>query len=97
MEGGWCSKEARGNYGVGLWKAIRLFWELISTKTSFSVGNRRRVKFWRDKWCGDEPLCVSFPSLLALASSKEAWVVNLWLHSSEGGGWNTIFSRPLND
>ena len=22
-QGGWCSKEGRGGYGVGLWKAIR--------------------------------------------------------------------------
>ena len=29
LEGGWCSKEVRGSYGVGLWKAIRLLWELV--------------------------------------------------------------------
>ncbi|RVX23889.1 hypothetical protein CK203_000399 [Vitis vinifera] len=42
-------------------------------------------------------MCVSFPSLFALASSKEAWVEDLWVHSSKGGGWNPSFSRPLND
>ncbi|RVW93922.1 hypothetical protein CK203_028234 [Vitis vinifera] len=45
----------------------------------------------------DEPLCVSFPSLFALPSSKEAWVADLWVQSPEGGGWNPSFSRPLND
>ena len=35
------------------------------------------IKFWKDKWCGDEPLNVSFPSLFSLISSKEAWVVDL--------------------
>ncbi|RVX01293.1 hypothetical protein CK203_031217 [Vitis vinifera] len=25
LEGSWCSKEVRGSYGVGLWKAIRLY------------------------------------------------------------------------
>ena len=35
------------------------------------VGNRR-VKFWKDKWYGNELLYVFFPSLLyALAISKE--------------------------
>ena len=24
-----------------------------------------------DKWCGDEPLCESFPSLFTLSSSKK--------------------------
>ena len=70
-------KEVRGSYGVGLWKAIRLLWEIVSSRTLFVVGNGRRVKFWRDRWCGDEPLCLSFPSLFTLASSKEAWVANL--------------------
>ncbi|KAL6347126.1 hypothetical protein AAG906_012707 [Vitis piasezkii] len=58
-------KEVRGSYGVGLWKAIRLLWEIVSSRTLFVVGNGRR------------PLCVSFPSLFTLASSKEAWVANL--------------------
>ena len=40
---------------------------------------------------------MSFPSLFALASSKEVWVVDMWLHSSEGGGWTSNFSRLLND
>ncbi|CBI24109.3 hypothetical protein VitviT2T_017099 [Vitis vinifera] len=97
LEGGWCSKEVRGSYGVGLWKAIRLLWELVSSRTLFVVGYGRRVKFWRDRWWGDEPLCMSFPSLFALASSKEAWVADLWVHSSKGGGWNPSFFRPLND
>ena len=40
---------------------------------------------------------MSFPSLFTLASSKEAWVTDLWVHSSKGSGWNPSFSRPLND
>ena len=40
---------------------------------------------------------MSFPSLFALASSKEAWVVDTWVQSPAGGGWNPSFSRPLND
>ena len=78
-------------------EGYKALWELVSSITLFVMGNGRRVKFWRDKWCGDEPLCVSFPSLLTLASSKEAWVADLWMHYSKGGGWNPSFSRPLND
>ena len=29
-ERGWCSREARGAYGVGVWKAIRKDWEKYS-------------------------------------------------------------------
>ena len=72
LEGDWCSKEVRGSYGVGLCKAIRLLWELVCSRNLFVVGNGRRVKFWKDRWCGDELLCLSFPSLFVLASSEEA-------------------------
>lgn len=40
---------------------------------------------------------VSFPSLFVLASSKEAWAMDLWTQSSEGGVWSPIFSKHLND
>ena len=46
----------------------------MHSKISFLVGNGDRVKFWKDKWCEDNPLSATFPSLLALAISKEAWV-----------------------
>ena len=57
----------------------------------------KRIKFWKDKWCVDEPLNVSFPALFALSNSKDAWVAELWQHSNERGGCNPNFSRPLND
>ncbi|RVW46317.1 Pre-mRNA-splicing factor SYF1 [Vitis vinifera] len=40
-----------------------------------------RVRFWKDRWYGDDPLCTSFPSLFAISSSKEAWVEDIWNHS----------------
>ena len=58
--GGWCSREVREGYGVGLWKVIRKNWHLVSSRLSFMVGYRRRVKFWKDKWCGATPLCDFF-------------------------------------
>ncbi|RVW99857.1 hypothetical protein CK203_029191 [Vitis vinifera] len=72
-EGGWWSCEVRDGYGVELWKSIRKERNTFLGHLSFMVGNGRRVKFWMDKWCGDEPSCVSFPSL------KVAWVADLWV------------------
>ena len=57
----------------------------MGTRISFLVGNGQRVRFWRDRWCGDSPLCVSFPSLFALAVDKEAWVSNICDLLAEGG------------
>lgn len=41
--------------------------------------------------------CVSFPSLYALVVSKEAWVVKLWVYTSQRAFWNTCFFRHLNE
>ena len=45
--------------------------ESFVSRTHFILGNRRRVKFWKDRWCGDSSLEVSFPSLYSLACDKD--------------------------
>ncbi|RVW47359.1 Ribosome maturation factor RimM [Vitis vinifera] len=89
-KGGWA-------HGVGLWKTLRKEWEVVKSRLFFVVGNGKRIKLWKDIWCGDEPLCVSFPSLFALAVSKDAWVKDVWRCNEGGGSWSPLFSRPSND
>ncbi|RVW50222.1 Threonine--tRNA ligase, mitochondrial 1 [Vitis vinifera] len=96
-EGGWYSKEVREGFGVGFWKDIRKEGALLQNRVGFSVGNGRRVKFWKDNWCGNSTLCNSFPSLYAFASYKEAWIEEMWDHSGGEGVWILRFSRPFND
>ncbi|RVX11275.1 LINE-1 retrotransposable element ORF2 protein [Vitis vinifera] len=69
----------------------------VFTSNAKSVGNGRRVKFWKDIWWGNFALCNSFPSLYAIASSKEAWVEEFWDTSGVEGAWSPRFSRPFND
>ena len=71
---------------MGLWKEIRKEWPFMKDKFAFSVGNGRRVRFWEDRWCGDKALSISFPSLYALATSKEEWVAEVWDTLGEDGG-----------
>ena len=59
---------------MGLWKEIRKEGSLLLKITVFFVGDGRRVRFWKDKWRGNNALCDSFPSLYALVDSKETWV-----------------------
>ena len=94
---GWCTKEVRDNHGVGWWKIIRKEWYLVSSRLSFLVGDGRRVRFWKDNWFGALPFCVSFPSLFALAVSKDAWVNDVWSSTNGGGSWSLLFFRPFND
>ena len=89
--------EVSDRYGVRLLKSIRKLWVIVNNRISFFVGNERRVKFWKDKWCGNEFLCMSFPSLFALTSSKEAWGVDLGNQSNVRGCWTPSFFKHLND
>ncbi|RVW55706.1 LINE-1 retrotransposable element ORF2 protein [Vitis vinifera] len=68
--GGWCTCGGREGYGVGLWKEISKEGLLLLNNVSFSVGDGKRVRFWKDKWCGNTPLCEAYPSLFDLAVSK---------------------------
>ena len=61
------------------------------------MGCGRRVRFWKDKWCGDEPLCESFPSLFSISLAKDAWVSDVWNPDGVGDGWTPLFSRAFND
>ena len=56
----------------------------IRQNYSIEVGNRRKVRFWEDVWCGEAPLCSSFPSLYKMASSKGK-VADLWEVTGTGG------------
>ncbi|RVW54461.1 putative ribonuclease H protein [Vitis vinifera] len=44
-----------------------------------AMGDGRRVKFWKNIWCGNIPLCEVFPSLFAFAVSQDAWVADCWI------------------
>ena len=60
-EGGWSTWEVREGFGVGFWKEIRKEGSLLQRKSVFSMGE-------------NNALCDSFPSLYALAASKEGLV-----------------------
>ena len=55
------------------------------------------MKFWKDIWCGNTPLCEAFPSLFAFAVSQDAWVEDCWDYMGDAGGWYPCFSRSFND
>ena len=81
---------------MGLWKALWKWGHLINIKMSFVVGDEWRIKFWRDRWCGDTPLCVDFWSLFALVRAKDARVGDVWSMEQGRGSWNPTFIRLFN-
>ena len=95
--GGWCSGDINGGFGVGLWKEIRKEWPQLVQNTYLALGNGRRISFWKDVWCGEEALSLTFPNLFRMTAQKDAKVADLWNWDSGEGGWNPIFLRSFND
>ncbi|KAL6322576.1 hypothetical protein AAG906_009887 [Vitis piasezkii] len=83
-EGGWRTRDVMGRNGVGLWKAIRKKCGLLDGRLAYHVGNGQRVRFWKDKWCGDGALCESLSSLFSMSMSKNAWVSEVWNPVGDG-------------
>ena len=96
-EGGWHTREVNRRNGVGLWKAIKKKWSLLDSRLAYHVGSGQRVRFWTDKWCGDEPLCESFSSLFSISLFKNVWVSEVWYPAGDGDGWTPLFARVFND
>ena len=95
--GGWHTCDLGGNYGISLWNEIRKEWPSFSQNVVFSLGDGRRIKFWKDVWCGEEALCSIYPLLFNLALNKEAMVTDIWDSSRGVGCWSLTFLRPLKD
>ena len=96
-EGGWCSKASREGYRADLWKAIWNGWKEFNKKVGFRVGNGHRVRFWKDRWYGEDPLVVAFPKLFLIATYIEAKVGQMWEQVRKGDCWNPMFTRQIND
>ena len=96
-ERGWYTWEGRKGFSVGLWKEIRKEGSQLNNYIGFSVGNRRRTRFWLDSWCGGEALCNSFPSLFTLAVFKEERGSEVWDSLIKGGSWSPRFLSAFND
>ena len=83
--GGWCSAESRDAYGSRVWKEIRKEWDSVSALAAFSLGNGRRLRFWKDAWSEEEAFSFSYSTLFAIAANKEVSVAEVWEPSCEGG------------
>ena len=79
-QGGWCTKVCRRTHGCGLWRSIQKGWESFSKHLSFVVGEGTRIRFWHDRWIGDNTLKDLYPELFVCSAAKNACISEvLWL------------------
>ena len=79
-----------------LGKEIRKEWSFFLQNAAFSLGDGRRLNFWKVALCGEGAVCLAYPTLFNLAYHKDAMVADVWDYSEEGG-WLPIFLRSFND
>lgn len=64
---GWESERVKGRYGCSMWKSILkmkdIFWKFIFLKAR----SGREIRFWEDRWVGEQPLKESFRNLFSIA------------------------------
>ena len=89
---GWNTGDIRGGYGASLWKDIRKGWHTLSQNVVFSLGDGRRLQFWKYIWCGEVSLSNAFPICLTWQLIKR-----FWDFSRAEGGWSPVFVRDFND
>ncbi|KAK8608784.1 hypothetical protein V6N13_024197 [Hibiscus sabdariffa] len=63
------------------------------TQFLWNLGDGKRILFWHDIWCLDDPLRVVFPRLFRLARNGMAFVRDYMCLSKED--WLGLFCRPL--
>ena len=81
-----------------MWRSIKEGTEKFFSQILYNVGEGNRVSFWHDTWCGPIPLKELFPSMYDCPVSKEAWVSDLVVSTSEGGrSWNVLFRHGSQD
>ena len=99
VKGGWCTKVCRRTHGCGLWRSIHEGWESFSKHLSFVVGEGIRIRFWHDRWIGDNTLKDLYLELYVCSAAKDACI-------SEGLGipergtirvWDLRFYKAFED
>ena len=71
---------------MGLWKDINKETTVLKQHNNFVVGDEKRFCFWKDTWCGTEPLSETFHNIYTMTATKDAYLEDLWDWSREEGG-----------
>ncbi|WVZ96894.1 hypothetical protein U9M48_042474, partial [Paspalum notatum var. saurae] len=75
---------------------------------SFAIGDGTQVRFWKDTWCGNQPLKLQYPSLFNIVRKKGATVADgmssvplnitfrRGLYGERLNYWNELVGRVMN-
>ena len=74
-------------------------WEIFNKNVQYKVGVGDRVKFWKDRWCGDLSLKLAFLILYNFVVNREASIESSLICQGVGDRriWDVRFNRGPND
>ncbi|XP_028078613.1 uncharacterized protein LOC114280444 [Camellia sinensis] len=84
-------------WGSGGRKGIWLGWEEFWKRVKLKVGVGDRVRFWRDRWCGDLTLEEWFPLVFGIAVDAEVLMGVVWSGQGVSTFWNVGLRRAVQD
>lgn len=64
---GWDPIVPRGPFGWSPWRSILSQLDRYKAGLAFKVGDGRRIRFWKDAWCGERPLMEVYPEIFSMA------------------------------
>ncbi|GLU23256.1 hypothetical protein SLE2022_392780 [Rubroshorea leprosula] len=69
--------------------------EWLAPNFKLNLGDRRKVRFWKDAWAGGVSLANAFPRLFLLTTDKSCSIRDMALWTNGGWSWNFQWKRPL--
>lgn len=81
---------ASASGGSQFWHDLVRVRDILRSQVKFVVGNGESIRFWTDRWCGDNPLCLSFPVIFSYVSSPEISISDL-----ARSGWDLQLRHAL--
>lgn len=91
------SKHVLCDESLNVWKGIWLGREAFWRRVRLKVGVGDRVRFWRDRWCGDLSLESQFPLIFAIVADYEVLVATVKIGERPSTVWNVRLRRNVQD
>ena len=88
---------AKGEFWGGTLEGHRKEGQQMKQDCKLVLSNGGRIRFWEDKWIGENPLCNLFPTLYAITASKGKMIGKVWESLRGEGWWNLRFFKLFND
>ena len=72
--------------------------QLIQKGLKWKVGSGDQIKFWEDKWTGEEEsLAEKYPRLYLISLQQHQLIRSMGMHKDIGWEWNLTWRRALFD